>query len=153
MQYMILKLCEVYFLWNHINEIQRLYMAWDRGHGDLISKLVLTYIILVILAARERNFDKFKSGGLHEKHAVATSNLGTVSAFAYETEENQENLCRDGRSQDLPDTHWLLASSLANRTVGRFPSVSLACVVIALLILCFTRHVQQYMDKWITCQE
>jgi hypothetical protein len=28
-------------------------------------------------------FDKFKSGGLHERHAVATWNLGTISAFAY----------------------------------------------------------------------
>jgi hypothetical protein len=71
----------------------------------LISKLVFTYIILVIFTARERNFDEFKSGGLHEKHAVATWNLGTISALAYKTEEYQENLCRDGRSQDLPDTH------------------------------------------------
>jgi hypothetical protein len=47
----------------------------------------------VILTARERNFDEFKSGGLHEKHAVATWNLGTISAFAYKREENQENLC------------------------------------------------------------
>jgi hypothetical protein len=68
-----------------------------------------------------------KSGGLHEKHAVATWNLGTISAFAYNTEENQENLCRDGRSQDLPDTHRLLASGPADKTVERFPSVSLAC--------------------------
>jgi hypothetical protein len=51
---------------------------------------MFTYIILVILTARERNLDKFKSGGLHEKHAVATWNLGTISAFAYKTEDNQE---------------------------------------------------------------
>jgi hypothetical protein len=37
---------------------------------------------LVALPARELNFDEFKSGGLHEKHAVATWNLGTISAFA-----------------------------------------------------------------------
>jgi hypothetical protein len=37
---------------------------------------------LVALSARKLNFDKFKSGGLHEKHAVATWNLGTISAFA-----------------------------------------------------------------------
>jgi hypothetical protein len=36
----------------------------------LISKFVFTYTILVILTARERNFDEFKTGGLHEKHAV-----------------------------------------------------------------------------------
>jgi hypothetical protein len=34
----------------------------------------------------EHNFDEFKSGGLHEKRAVATWNLGTISAFAYMTE-------------------------------------------------------------------
>jgi hypothetical protein len=28
------------------------------------------------------NFENFKSEGLHEKHAVATWNLGTISAFA-----------------------------------------------------------------------
>jgi hypothetical protein len=30
----------------------------------------------------EVNFDEFKSGGLHERHAVAAWNLGTISAFA-----------------------------------------------------------------------
>jgi hypothetical protein len=30
----------------------------------------------------ELNFDVFKLGGLHEKHVVATWNLGTISAFA-----------------------------------------------------------------------
>jgi hypothetical protein len=28
------------------------------------------------------NSDKFRPGGLHEKHAVATGNLGTMSGFA-----------------------------------------------------------------------
>jgi hypothetical protein len=27
-------------------------------------------------------FHEFRSGGLHENHAVATSNLGTISTFA-----------------------------------------------------------------------
>jgi hypothetical protein len=39
----------------------------------LISKFVFTYIILVILTARERNFDEFKSGGLHEKQSTSNS--------------------------------------------------------------------------------
>ena len=31
--------------------------------------------------------------------------LGTISAFAYrQTQGNEENVCRGGRSQDLPDT-------------------------------------------------
>jgi hypothetical protein len=56
----------------------------------------------VILTARERNFEEFKSGGLHEKHAIATWNLETISAFAYKTEENQEILCRDGLILRVP---------------------------------------------------
>jgi hypothetical protein len=56
----------------------------------------------MILTARERNFDEFKSGGLHEKLAVATWNLGTISAFACKTEETQENLCRDGTLLTVP---------------------------------------------------
>jgi hypothetical protein len=38
--------------------------------------------MLVAFPARELNFDKFKLGGRHEKHPVATWNLGTISAFA-----------------------------------------------------------------------
>ena len=29
--------------------------------------------------------------------------MGTIPAIASRTQENQENLCRDGRSKDLPD--------------------------------------------------
>jgi hypothetical protein len=32
--------------------------------------------------AKGFNFNEFMSGGLHKKHAVATWNLGTISAFA-----------------------------------------------------------------------
>jgi len=47
---------------------------------------------------------RFKSGGLHEKHVVATWNVGNrLAAFAYRHRETEKNLCRDGRSQDLPD--------------------------------------------------
>jgi hypothetical protein len=49
---------------------------------DFTFSIILTKIILVVLPARKLNFDKFKSGGLHERHAVATWNLGTISAFA-----------------------------------------------------------------------
>jgi hypothetical protein len=34
------------------------------------------------LAEMELNFKEFKSRGLHEKHAEATRNLETISAFA-----------------------------------------------------------------------
>jgi len=32
--------------------------------------------------------------------------LGTISAFAYRHRETRKNLCRDGRSQDLPNTEF-----------------------------------------------
>jgi hypothetical protein len=49
---------------------------------DFRFSIILKKKIVVALPARELNSDEFKSGGLHEKHAVATWNLGTVSAFA-----------------------------------------------------------------------
>ena len=49
---------------------------------------------------------KFKSGGLHEKHVVATWNLGTISAFAFRHGETKKKLCRGGRSHDLPSTDF-----------------------------------------------
>ena len=33
--------------------------------------------------------------------------LGTVSAFAYRHRETKKNLCRGGRSQDLPNTNFV----------------------------------------------
>ena len=51
--------------------------------------------------------NKFKSGGLHEKHVVATWNVGNhLSAFAYRHRETKKNLCRGGRSQDLPNADF-----------------------------------------------
>jgi hypothetical protein len=50
------------------------------------SELMSSYIIwknnVVALVEKGLNFDVRKLGGLHEKHTVTTSNLGTVSAFA-----------------------------------------------------------------------
>ena len=47
---------------------------------------------------------RFKSGGLHKKHVVATWNVGNrLAAFAYRHRETEKNLCRGGRSQDLPN--------------------------------------------------
>jgi len=51
--------------------------------------------------------NKFKSGGLHEEHVVATWNVGNhLSVFAYRHRETKKNLCRGGRSQDLPNTDF-----------------------------------------------
>ena len=50
---------------------------------------------------------KFKSGGLHEKHVVATWNVGNrLSILLIDTGETKKNLCRGGRSQDLPNTDF-----------------------------------------------
>jgi hypothetical protein len=48
------------------------------------------------LQNKGNNSGEFKSGRLVKKLAVATSNLGTIT-ICLKTEENQENLCRDGR--------------------------------------------------------
>jgi hypothetical protein len=37
---------------------------------------------MVAFAAETLDLDRLKSGGLHEKHASATWNLGNISAFA-----------------------------------------------------------------------
>jgi hypothetical protein len=51
----------------------------------IFSKLMSNCIIgknnFVALTAEGFNFGEFKSSGLHEKHAVATWNLGTISVF------------------------------------------------------------------------
>jgi len=45
----------------------------------------------------------FKYGGLHEKHVVATWNVGNrLAAFAYRHRETKKNLCRDGE----PVSRW-----------------------------------------------
>jgi hypothetical protein len=59
----------------------------------------------VALTANGLNSDEFKLGGLHEKHAVATWELENRLSIRLKTEENHENLCRDGGSQELPYAH------------------------------------------------
>ena len=51
---------------------------------------------------------KFNSGGLHEKHVVATWCLGEPSEHLLidRNRETKENLCRGGLSQDLPGTDF-----------------------------------------------
>jgi hypothetical protein len=65
-------------------------------------------------------------GGRHVKPAVQSWILGTNSAFALGSGKTTENLDRVGRSQDLPDANWLLASSpgLNTRTLTNSASLS-----------------------------
>jgi hypothetical protein len=62
-------------------------------------------------------FVEFKSAGLYENHAEVTWNLRTISAFDYKNKETQENPCRDGRSQDLPDRYRLVAKNPATKNI------------------------------------
>jgi hypothetical protein len=48
----------------------------------LVSICIIFKNNLVAFAAEGSNFEEFKLGGLREKQAVATWNLGTISAFA-----------------------------------------------------------------------
>jgi hypothetical protein len=62
----------------------------------------------IVLYARTMkvDFSRFSWGGLHGKHVVATwkGKSGTIPAFALGSKKTKKNLCRDGRSQDLPAT-------------------------------------------------
>ena len=65
-------------------------------------------------------------------------------------EEKQENLCRDGRSQDLPGTYWLENNSVLTKT-PKAPDIFVNCVP----LLCWL--LQVYLRKsalkvWIACQ-
>jgi hypothetical protein len=57
-------------------------LLWERHNKGVMRSSLGSVFLVVALSAEELNFDKFKSGGLHERHAVATWNLGTISAFA-----------------------------------------------------------------------
>jgi hypothetical protein len=45
-----------------------------------------------VVLESKTDFDKCKSGGLHEENAVATWNLGKQLRICLKTEENQEDL-------------------------------------------------------------
>jgi hypothetical protein len=67
-------------------------------------------VILNITYAQTMNVDysRFSWGGLHGKHVVASwkRKTGTIPAFALGPRKTKKNLCRDGRSQDLPVTDY-----------------------------------------------
>jgi hypothetical protein len=52
---------------------------------------------LAVFTEETLNFSQFKSRGLYEKNSVGIWNL--------QTEDDQGNLCQEGRSLDLPDAH------------------------------------------------
>jgi hypothetical protein len=52
------------------------------------------------------DYSRFSWGGLNGKHVVATrkGQMVTILTFALRPRKTKKNLCRDGRSQDLPAT-------------------------------------------------
>jgi hypothetical protein len=59
---------------------------------------------ITLLYCKEVNFGKFKHGGLQEKHAVATWNIGSHLSIRLNKAENQEN---------QPVLRWPAARSVA----------------------------------------
>ena len=94
------------------------YLIRNASLGDLIIIIIIYLFTAIGLLPGGSGYftckqnmklvtTRFKSGGLHEKHVVATWNVGgTISAFAYRHRETKKNLCRGGRSQDLPNTDF-----------------------------------------------
>jgi hypothetical protein len=56
-------------------------MVCDKGREILILYFMENCVIWGDLHTNEFNFDEFKSGGLQERHEVATGNIETTSAF------------------------------------------------------------------------
>jgi hypothetical protein len=54
------------------------------------------------------DYSRFSWGGLHGKHVVTTwkGKTGTIPEFVLGPRKTKKNLCRDGRSQDLPVTDF-----------------------------------------------
>jgi hypothetical protein len=63
-------------------------------------------------------YSRFGLGGLHGKHVVATGKgkTGNIQAFAIGHRKTKKNLCRDGRSQDLPATDILTRRTVFSKT-------------------------------------
>jgi hypothetical protein len=65
-------------------------------------------VILHITYARTMKVDysRFSWGGLHVKHVVGNwkEKTGAIPEFALGPRKTKKNLCRDGRTQDLPAT-------------------------------------------------
>jgi hypothetical protein len=60
-------------------------------------------MIQVAWTAMGLNVDEIQSGGLLEKHTIATWNFVKKNFIFLKEEDNQRNVCRD--VQDLSDAH------------------------------------------------
>jgi hypothetical protein len=71
--------------------------------------------------------DKCKLGGLHERHAVATRNLGKNHSICLDPEREQAALCRDVQFRIF---EILIDFWLAVGTKRKPPAFSLVCVLV-----------------------
>jgi hypothetical protein len=78
-----------------------------------------------------------------------TWNFGTNSAFALGPRKTTGNLDRIGRSQDLPDANWLLASSpaLNTRALTLFPYLWSCFIIKYVYSLCYNVLYSYNLDK------
>jgi hypothetical protein len=95
-------------------------VAWDKARGIFVS-----WISVELCKFGKIIWWSFQERGLNVINLSQTAAWGALSSkskieerlsFCLKTEENQEHLCRYGRSQDLPSAYSLLASSPENRT-------------------------------------
>jgi hypothetical protein len=100
----------------HMIEIYFFYITSEGLHYNIIWSNIGR-------ATLGRNYD-FAIGKAACEGSGATWNLGANSAFALGSRTHTEKLDRVGRSQDLPDVTWLLASSpaLNTRTLTLLPT-------------------------------
>jgi len=86
---------------------------------------------------------KFKSGGLHEKHVVATWNLGNYLSICFYTEGNQEKPVSRWPVAG-PSEYWLLASSPASKVKNKQTNKQTRSTTNTHKITTHTRQLQQY---------
>ena len=83
---------------------------------------------------------KFNSEGIHEKHVVENWNLGINLSICFQTQGNQENLCRGDRSQDLPQTNVILQECKKHYQIICFSTI----LIISKYKLCYgSLHVEK----------
>ena len=94
---------------------------------------VLSAMKMELTECSETSTHKSQTRGNHPKERIRHIRVCS------RTVEDQANLCRDGRSQDLPDAYWLLAGCAANKR-WKFPNFSLKSG--------YTRSAVQFNKRW-----
>ena len=80
---------------------------------------------------------RFNSGGLHEKHVVATWSLGNHLSICLQTQGNQEKPMSRWPFAGPPE-YWLLASSPASKVKTEI--IIIIIIIIIIMKQCFSLH-------------